>query len=88
MKAQHDILLSKRQAEVALLILQGHSSLSIGLNLSISPQTIKVFRKQLYKKCNLTSQAELFALMMPMLEQSAGRGSERKTQIKRSVKKF
>jgi DNA-binding CsgD family transcriptional regulator len=68
MRAHHNILLSKRQAQVALLILQGHSSLSIGLHLGISPQTIKVFRKQLYKKCSLSSQAELFALMMPILE--------------------
>ncbi len=68
MRAQHNVTLSRRQAEVALLILQGHSSPSIGLNLSISPQTVKVFRKQLYGKCNLSSQAELFALMMPLLE--------------------
>lgn len=82
MRAYHNILLSKRQAQVALLILQGHSSLSIGLHLDISPQTIKVFRKQLYKKCHLSSQAELFALMMPILEHSAGRGSERKIKQK------
>ena len=88
MRAHHNILLSKRQAQVALLILQGHSSLSIGLHLGISPQTIKVFRKQLYKKCSLSSQAELFALMMPILEQSAGHGSERKNHTKRPIKKF
>lgn len=68
MRTHHGVLLSKRQAEVALLILQGHSSPSIGLNLGVSPQTVKVFRKQLYSKCNLSSQAELFALMMPILE--------------------
>lgn len=66
-KSKLDIDLSRRQAEVALLILRGHSSTSIGLNLEISPQTVKVFRKQLYKKCNLSSQAELFAIMMPLL---------------------
>lgn len=63
---QHQIALSARQAEVALFILQGHSSLSIALNLSISKETVKVFRKQLYTKCNISSQAELFALMMPI----------------------
>jgi len=68
MRSHHNVVLSKRQAEVALLILQGHSSPSIGLHLDISPQTVKVFRKQLYSKCNLSSQAELFALMMPLLE--------------------
>lgn len=69
MRTQFGVNLSKRQAEVALLILRGHSSPSIALNLDISPQTVKVFRKQLYRKCNLSSQAELFALMMPIFEQ-------------------
>jgi len=59
--------LSRRQAEVALLILQGHSSPSIGLHLGVSPQTVKVFRKQLYARCGISSQAELFGLLMPML---------------------
>ena len=64
---QHQIKLSPRQAQVALMILRGHSSVSIGLQLEISPQTVKVFRKQLYKKCRISSQAELFNLMMPVL---------------------
>lgn len=59
--------LSPRQAEVALLILKGHSTLSIGLHLGVSPQTVKVFRKQLYRRCSISSQAELFALMLPLL---------------------
>jgi len=63
----HSINLTKRQAEVALLVLRGHSSASIGLRLDISPQTVKVFRKQLYRKCNISSQAELFALITPLL---------------------
>lgn len=67
MKSHHDVGLSRRQAEVALLILQGHSSPSIGLHLGVSPQTVKVFRKQLYARCGISSQAELFGLLMPML---------------------
>ena len=63
----HSIHLTNRQAEVALLVLKGHSSTSIGLRLGISPQTVKIFRKQLYKRCNVSSQAELFGLMLPML---------------------
>ncbi|ROT93650.1 LuxR family transcriptional regulator [Marinobacter sp. R17] len=66
LKRQHDIKLSPRQAEVALFILRGHSSLSIGLHLDVSPQTVKVFRRQLYAKCGISSQAELFALLMPL----------------------
>lgn len=67
LESQQAIRLSPRQAEVALLILRGHSSSSIGLRLGLSPQTVKVFRKQLYAKCRISSQAELFALMVPML---------------------
>ena len=67
LKSRHGVGLSRRQAEVALLILQGHSSPSIGLHLGVSPQTVKVFRKQLYARCGISSQAELFGLLMPML---------------------
>lgn len=63
---EHGIRLSPRQAEVALFILRGHSSLSISLHLEVSQQTVKVFRRQLYAKCGLSSQAELFALLMPL----------------------
>jgi DNA-binding CsgD family transcriptional regulator len=62
------ISLSMRQAEVAMLILRGHSSVSIGLKLGISSQTVKVFRKQLYKKCNISSHAQLFNLLLPLLQ--------------------
>lgn len=67
-RRQHGIHLSARQAEVALLILRGHSTMSIGLRLGLSPQTVKVFRKQLYSRCTISSQAELFALMLPLLQ--------------------
>lgn len=66
-KQMHQISLSPRQAQVAVLILKGHSSMSIGLQLGISSQTVKVFRKQLYKKCQISSQAELFSFLMPVL---------------------
>ncbi len=67
LKSTRGVELSGRQAEVALLILQGHSSVSIALRLDISPQTVKVHRKLLYAKCEISSQAELFALMLPMM---------------------
>jgi DNA-binding CsgD family transcriptional regulator len=68
-RARLGIALTPRQAEVALLILRGHSSLSTGLRLGISQQTVKVFRKQLYRRCGVSSQAELFALMLPLLRE-------------------
>ena len=66
------ISLSPRQAEVALLILRGHSTMSISLRLGVSAQTVKVFRKQLYARCNVSSQAELFSLMLPLLNAPVG----------------
>ena len=66
-RSARGISLSPRQAEVALLILQGHSTMSISLRLGVSVQTVKVFRKQLYARCNVSSQAELFSLMLPLL---------------------
>jgi DNA-binding CsgD family transcriptional regulator len=66
-RVSRQISLSPRQAEVALLILQGHSTTSISLRLGVSVQTVKVFRKQLYARCNVSSQAELFSLMLPLL---------------------
>ena len=65
--AERNLSLSPRQAQVALLILQGHSSISIGLTLGISPQTVKVLRKQLYRKCQISSQGELYYLIAPFL---------------------
>ncbi|WP_282153279.1 helix-turn-helix transcriptional regulator [Ruegeria atlantica] len=70
MSAEQDISLSPRQAQVALLILQGHSSISIGLTLGISPQTVKVLRKQLYRKCQISSQGELYYLIAPYLSEN------------------
>ena len=67
LSAQSGVELTRRQLEVGLLILQGHSSKSIALLLGISWQTVKVFRKQLYARCRVSSQAELFALLMPLI---------------------
>jgi DNA-binding CsgD family transcriptional regulator len=67
----HAIKLSPRQAEVAILILRGHSSVSAALRLGVSVQTVKVFRKQLYSRCCISSQAELFAMMLPLLKGAA-----------------
>lgn len=66
--SERGIALSPRQSEIALLILQGHSSISIGLTLGISPQTVKVIRKQLYRKCRISSQGELYHELAPFLK--------------------
>jgi DNA-binding CsgD family transcriptional regulator len=53
--------ISQREAEIASMIVQGHSTTSIGLNLGISPQTVKVHRRNIYRKLEISSQAELLA---------------------------
>lgn len=61
------ITLTKRQAEIIFLVLKGHSSSSIALKLDIAYQTVKVFRRQIYKKCKISSQAELFSMFVPFI---------------------
>ncbi|MGJ8612251.1 MAG: helix-turn-helix transcriptional regulator [Octadecabacter sp.] len=60
---QDDTPISKRESEVAALVVQGHSSRSIGLILGISRQTVKVHRRTLYRKLNISSQSQLFGLL-------------------------
>lgn len=60
---EHGTEISKRESEVAALIVQGHSSRGIGLNLGISPQTVKVHRRSLYQKLGISSQSDLFGLL-------------------------
>jgi DNA-binding CsgD family transcriptional regulator len=65
-------LLTRREAEITAYVLRGHSSASIGLILGISFNTIKVHRRRLYAKLGITSQAELFAKLLPLLSGPAG----------------
>lgn len=59
--------LSEREAEVAQLILQGHSSKVIARMLGNSPETVKVFRKRIHTKLGLATSAELFSLFLAAL---------------------
>jgi len=67
LKEAHGIHITPRQAQVAVRLLRGHSSKSIGRELDISWQTVRVFRKQLYKRCRISSQVELFSLLTPLV---------------------
>lgn len=60
-------LLSPREAEIARLILRGHSSKSIARTLGNSPETIKVHRRRAFAKLGVASQGELFALFIDVL---------------------
>lgn len=64
MPARGATALSRREAEIAALIVQGHSSRATGLCLGISDQTVKVHRRNIYKKLQISSQNELFSLLV------------------------
>lgn len=57
-------LLTKRELEIVTLVLKGHSNLSIAAVLELSLNTVKVHRRQIYAKLNISSQAELFRLFL------------------------
>ncbi len=57
-------VLTTREREISQLILMGHSSNSISLNLGISLPTVKTHRRNIYGKLEISSQAELFSLFL------------------------
>ena len=60
-------VLTEREREVAHLMLRGHSAKSSARVLAISPETVRMHRKNLYTKLDIGSQAELFALFIDWL---------------------
>jgi DNA-binding CsgD family transcriptional regulator len=59
-----DARLTAREVDTARLILQGFSSKAIAQQLGISPETVKVHRRNLYQKLNVSGHGELFALVL------------------------
>lgn len=60
-------LLTQREAEIAHLLLHGHSTRSMADRLAISTETIKVHKRHLYQKLDIGSQSELFSLFLQAL---------------------
>lgn len=60
-------LLTDREQDVIHLFLRGHSTKSAAEKLGISPETIKLHRKNSYAKLDVASQAELFFLFIDSL---------------------
>lgn len=56
--------LSLREHQIVSVILQGHSTESIARQLDLSPGTVKVHRRNVYRKLGISSQAELFAAFL------------------------
>jgi DNA-binding CsgD family transcriptional regulator len=62
--------LTERECEIVSLVLQGHSSESIGQQLHISPGTVKIHRKNIYRKLGITSQSQLFSIFLAAFRRS------------------
>jgi DNA-binding CsgD family transcriptional regulator len=60
-------VLSERELEIARLVLRGFSSKAMAERLHISPDTVKVHRRHLYAKLDISSQPELFSLFIQSL---------------------
>lgn len=56
--------LTLREREIVTMVLRGHSTESIAMQLAISPGTVKIHRKNIYRKLKVSTQAELFAAFM------------------------
>ena len=53
---------------LAQLLLRGHSTVSVALQLGISPTTVKTHRKNLYAKLGIATQFELFSRFLDTLK--------------------
>lgn len=60
-------LLTDREREVMMLLLKGHSGKSMARVLNISPETIKIHRRNLYNKVDVGTQSELFSVFLESL---------------------
>lgn len=56
--------LTLRESDIIELVLQGHSSESIGLRLGVATGTVKVHRRNIYRKLGISSQAQLMSLYL------------------------
>jgi len=59
-----DSILSNREAEIAQLLLRGHTTKSAAGKLNIAPGTVKNHRNNIYFKLDINSQSELFSLFI------------------------
>lgn len=57
-------VLTKREREISQLLLRGHSSKSVARELKIAPGTVMVHKRNLFAKLGISSQYELFSLLI------------------------
>ncbi len=59
--------LTYQQRRIVQLILRGNSNYAIGLILGVTEGTVKMHRQNIYKRLNISSQRELFAMFVEQL---------------------
>ncbi len=57
-------VLTAREQEIVRLLLAGHSTKSAARELDISDGTVKVHRKHIYQRLDVSSQSQLFQLFL------------------------
>ena len=60
-------MLTDRERQISQFLLRGHSSKSIARELSIAPGTVMVHKRNLFAKLGISSQYELFSLLIDEL---------------------
>ena len=69
-------ILTEREQAVLQLVLHGHSNKSAAEKLGITLATVKLHRKHIYKKLDISSQSELFYLFIDSLSSSPTPGND------------
>jgi len=57
-------VLTKRERQISQLLLRGHSSKSIARELKIAPGTVMVHKRNMFGKLGISSQYELFSMLI------------------------
>jgi len=63
-----DKALTERERQITQLLLRGHSAKSVARELRIAPGTVMVHKRNLFAKLGISSQYELFSLLINKLE--------------------
>jgi DNA-binding CsgD family transcriptional regulator len=64
LRRRADPALTDREGQTAMLLLAGHSTKAIAAHMGISPETVKVHRRNLYDKLGVSTQAGIFSLFL------------------------
>ncbi|NVJ69407.1 MAG: helix-turn-helix transcriptional regulator [Alphaproteobacteria bacterium] len=69
-------ILTPREFEIVQMLMHGYPARSVSEKLKISMETVKVHRKRIYAKLDISSHAELFSLFLAALENSTAEPGE------------